>query len=71
MVKNMWYLVHVAQEETAQKQHNAPCMIYVEGTVTKVAGQRVGIYVYDKYARRIADLVGRRVKLIILDVAEE
>lgn len=46
-------------------------MVYVEGTVTKVAGQRIGIYVHDRYAKRINDFVGRRVKLIILDVAEE
>jgi hypothetical protein len=46
-------------------------MIYVEGTVTKVAGQRIGIYIYDRYAKRIADFVGRRVKLIILDVADD
>jgi hypothetical protein len=46
-------------------------LIYVEGTVTKVAGQRVGIYIYDRYAKRIADFVGRRVKLIILDVDDD
>lgn len=61
----------MAQEETAQKLHNATCMIYVEGTVTKVAGQRIGIYVYDRFAKRLADLVGRRVKLVILDVADD
>jgi hypothetical protein len=61
----------MAQEETAQKSRDTVDMIYVEGTVTKVAGQRIGIYIYDRYAKRIADLVGRRVKLIILDVVDD
>jgi hypothetical protein len=61
----------MAQEETAQKPQSVAGMIYVEGTVTKVAGQRIGIYIYDRYARRISDFVGRRVKLIILDIADE
>ncbi len=61
----------MAHEETVQKQHNMVGVIYVEGTVTKVAGQRIGIYIYDRYAKRLADLVGRRVKLIILDVADD
>jgi len=61
----------MAQDEIVQKSRDVIGMIYVEGTVTKVAGQRIGIYVYDRYARRIADLVGRRVKLIILDVSDD
>jgi hypothetical protein len=61
----------MAQEETVQKPRDTAGMIYVEGTVTKVAGQRIGIYIYDRYAKRIADFVGRRVKLIILDVADD
>jgi hypothetical protein len=61
----------MAYEESSQKQQNGVNVIYIEGTVTKIAGQRIGIYVYDRYAKRIAGLVGRKVKLIILDVAEE
>jgi hypothetical protein len=61
----------MANEESSQKQQNGISVIYIEGTVTKIAGQRIGIYVHDRYAKRISNLVGRRVKLIILDVAEE
>jgi hypothetical protein len=61
----------MAQEETVQKPHSTVGMIYVEGTVTKVAGQRIGIYIYDRYSKRIADFIGRRVKLVILDVSED
>jgi len=61
----------MAQDETAQKPRNSVGLIYVEGTITKVAGQHIGIYIYDKYAKRIADLIGRRVKLIILDVSDD
>jgi hypothetical protein len=61
----------MAQEESAQKSYNTIGLIYVEGTVTKVAGQRVGIYIYDRYAKRITDFIGRKVKLIILDVTDD
>jgi len=61
----------MAQEETVQKPQNTVGVVYIEGTVTKVAGQRIGIYVHDRYAKRINDFVGRRVKIIILDVAED
>ena len=61
----------MAHEETAQKPHVAVGMVYVEGTVTKVAGHRIGIYVHDRYSKRIADFIGRRVKLVILDVSED
>jgi len=61
----------MAQEKTVQKPHGTVGMIYVEGTVTKVAGQRIGIYIYDRYAKRVADFVGRRVKLVILDVSDD
>ncbi len=61
----------MSQDETVQKLHDTVGLIYVEGTVTKVAGQRIGIYIYDRYAKRIADFVGRRVKLVILDVADD
>ena len=61
----------MAQEELSQKQQNDVGLIYIEGTITKVAGQRIGIYIYDRYAKRIADFVGRRVKLIVLDVADD
>ncbi|MFZ8810739.1 MAG: hypothetical protein ACO2PN_21850 [Pyrobaculum sp.] len=61
----------MAQDEIAQKLRDVVGMIYVEGTVTKVAGQRIGIYIYDRYAKRIADFVGRKVKLIVLDIADD
>jgi hypothetical protein len=61
----------MAHEELSQKQQSDVGMIYVEGTITKVAGQRIGIYIYDRYAKRIADFVGRRVKLVILDIADD
>jgi ClpP class serine protease len=61
----------MAQEELSEKQQNGVGVIYIEGAITKVAGQRIGIYVYDRYAKRIADFVGRRVKLIILDIADD
>jgi hypothetical protein len=61
----------MAHEESPERHKNVVGLIYIEGTITKVAGQRIGIYVYDRYARRIADFVGKRVKLIILDIADE
>jgi ClpP class serine protease len=61
----------MSHEESHEKQKNNIGLIYIEGTITKVAGQRIGIYVYDRYAKRIADFVGRKVKLIILDVADD
>ncbi len=61
----------MSQDETVQKLRDTVGLIYVEGTVTKVAGQRIGIYIYDRYAKRIADFVGRRVKLVILDVSDD
>jgi len=74
-VKNISFLIHMAHEENAPKPQNTMVatgnLIYVEGTVTKVAGQRIGIYIYDRYSKRIADFVGRRVKLVILDVSED
>jgi hypothetical protein len=61
----------MAHEESLEKQKNGVGLIYIEGTITKVAGNRIGIYVYDRYAKRIAGFVGRRVKLIVLDVTDE
>jgi hypothetical protein len=71
MVKNMRLLTHMAREELFEKQKSGNCLIYIEGTITKVAGQHIGIYVYDRYAKRIADFVGRKVKLIVLDIVDE
>ncbi len=61
----------MAQEETVKKLGDTMGMIYVEGKITRVASTHIGIYIYDRYAKRIADFVGRRVKLIILDVSDD
>ncbi len=48
------------------------CVVYVEGSVTKVTGRDVGIYVSKDYQAKIKDLQGRRVRvLVIVDDCEE
>jgi len=48
------------------------CILYLEGSVTKVTGRDVGIYVNREYQTKIKDLQGRRVKiLVIVDDCEE
>jgi hypothetical protein len=48
------------------------CIVYVEGSVTKVTGRDVGIYVNREYQDKIKDLHGRRVRvLVIIDDCKE
>ena len=48
------------------------CVVYVEGSVTKVTGRDVGIYVSKDYQAKIKDLQGRRVRvLVIIDDCEK
>jgi len=48
------------------------CVVYVEGSVTKVTGRDVGIYVNREYQDKIKDLLGRRVRvLVIIDDCEK
>jgi len=48
------------------------CVVYVEGSVTKVTGRDVGIYVNREYQDKIKDLQGRRVRvLVIIDDCEK
>ncbi len=48
------------------------CILYLEGSVTKVTGRDVGIYVSKDYQAKIKDLQGRRVRvLVIVDDCEE
>ena len=48
------------------------CIVYVEGSVTKVTGRDIGIYVNREYQDKIKDLLGRRVRvLVIIDDCEK
>ena len=42
------------------------CILYLEGSVTKVTGRDVGIYVNREYQTKIKDLQGRRVKILVI-----
>jgi hypothetical protein len=45
------------------------CIVRVEGTVTRVAGRNIGIYVSREYQHKLEALLGRRVTVLVL--AEE
>ena len=48
------------------------CIVYVEGSVTKVTGRDVGIYVNREYQDKIRGLQGRRVRvLVVIDDCEK
>ncbi|MFP3311354.1 MAG: hypothetical protein RXO26_05955 [Caldivirga sp.] len=48
------------------------CILYLEGSVTKVTGRDVGIYVSKDYQAKIRGLQGRRVRvLVIIDECKE
>jgi len=48
------------------------CVVFLEGSVTKVTGRDVGIYINREYQGKIKDLQGRRVRvLVIVDDCEE
>jgi len=47
-------------------------VVFLEGSVTKVTGRDVGIYINREYQGKIKDLQGRRVRvLVIVDDCEE
>jgi hypothetical protein len=41
-------------------------VVFLEGSVTKVTGRDVGIYVNREYQTKIKDLQGRRVKILVI-----
>ena len=48
------------------------CVLYVEGSITKVTSQNIGIYVSRQYQPKIKDLQGKKVKvLVIIDDCKE
>jgi hypothetical protein len=48
------------------------CVVYVEGSITKVTGRDVGIYVNREYQDKIKDLLGRKIRvLVIIDDCEK
>ena len=48
------------------------CILYLEGSVTKVTGRDVGIYVNREYQTKIKDLQGKKVRvLVIVDDCKE
>ena len=48
------------------------CVIYLEGSITKVTSQNVGIYVSRRYQPKIKDLQGKKVRvLVIIDDCKE
>ena len=48
------------------------CVIYLEGSITKVTSQNIGIYVSRQYQPKIKDLQGKRVRvLVIIDDCKE
>jgi len=48
------------------------CVIYLEGSITKVTSQNVGIYVSRQYQPKIKDLQGKKVRvLVIIDDCKE
>jgi hypothetical protein len=48
------------------------CVIYLEGSITKVTSQHVGIYVSRGFQPKIEKLRGRRVRvLVIIDDCKE
>ena len=52
--------------------YSVDCVIYLEGSITKVTSQHVGIYVSREYQPKIEKLRGRKVRvLVIIDDCEE
>jgi len=48
------------------------CLIYLEGSITKVTSQNIGIYISRQYQPKIKDLQGKRVRvLVIIDDCEK
>ena len=42
------------------------CVVYVEGSITKVTGRDVGIYVNREYQDKIKDLLGRKIRVLVM-----
>jgi hypothetical protein len=42
------------------------CVVYLEGSITKVTSKDVGIYISREYQPKIKDLQGRRVKILVI-----
>jgi len=48
------------------------CVLFLEGSITKVTGRDVGIYVIREYQDKIKDLQGKKVRvLVIIDDCEK
>ena len=48
------------------------CVIYLEGSITKVTSQNIGIYVSRQYQPKIMDLQGKSVRVLeIIDDCKE
>ena len=48
------------------------CLVFIEGTISKISGSDWGIYVFKEYQGKIKGLQGRRVKvLVVVDDCEE
>jgi hypothetical protein len=48
------------------------CVVYLEGSVTKVTGRDVGVYISREFQDKIRGLQGRRVRvLVIIDEYKE
>jgi len=58
----------VERQLTRQKNDE---IYYIEGTVMRYAGSYLAIYVYEKHKQKIAHLVGKRVKLIVIHTNDE
>jgi hypothetical protein len=49
------------------------CIVYIEGTVSKISGRDWGLYISKEYQGKIKGLQGRRVKalVVVVDDCEE
>jgi hypothetical protein len=46
--------------------YSVDCVIYLEGSITKVTSQHVGIYVSREYQPKIEKLRGRKVRVLVI-----
>ena len=42
------------------------CILFLEGSVTKVTGRDMGIYVIREYQNKIKDLQGKKVRVLVI-----
>jgi len=48
------------------------CVLFLEGSITKVTGRDIGIYITREYQDKIKDLQGKKVRvLVIIDDCKE